>query len=106
MAYDAIDDFRYQGEAIWDTYTPMIVQGGSLKTWSFASPITNRVQVVYVFYCPYEVVCANVNVSRLTVCNLLYYSLGTEGRPLDASIDLWQGPDNSKYALKLVRKYS
>eukprot|EP00545_Synedropsis_sp_CCMP1620_P011321 CAMPEP_0119031208 /NCGR_PEP_ID=MMETSP1176-20130426/41426_1 /TAXON_ID=265551 /ORGANISM="Synedropsis recta cf, Strain CCMP1620" /LENGTH=683 /DNA_ID=CAMNT_0006987599 /DNA_START=40 /DNA_END=2092 /DNA_ORIENTATION=+ len=50
---------------IWDTSTPVTVQGGSLRTWSF--PSVERVQVL----------------------------LKTEGRPLQANIDLWQGPDNT-----------
>jgi hypothetical protein len=52
---------------IWDTMTPVIVQGGSLRTWSFTTPDIERVQVL----------------------------LKSEGRPINANVELWQGPDNS-----------
>jgi len=51
----------------------LTVQGGSLKTWTYASPAVERVQV----------------------------SLMTEGRPLDADIDLWQGPDNTPSKMRV-----
>jgi hypothetical protein len=61
---------------IWDDRNPIAVQGGSLKTWSFASPIVERVQVV----------------------------LRTEGRPLDANIELWQGPDNTPHKMRVYNE--
>jgi hypothetical protein len=52
---------------IWQTAAPVTVQGGSLRTWSFSDPAVERVQVL----------------------------LKTEGRPLNANVELWHGPDNT-----------
>ena len=52
---------------IWETTSPVTVQGGSLRTWSFTTPAIERVQVL----------------------------LKSEGRPINANVELWQGPDNS-----------
>jgi hypothetical protein len=52
---------------IWETTSPVTVQGGSLRTLSFTTEIIERVQVL----------------------------LKSEGRPVNALVELWQGPDNS-----------
>lgn len=58
---------------IWDSTMPVIVQGGSLRTWSFANPRVDAVQVL----------------------------LKSEGRPIDADIDLWNGPDNTPHKMRV-----
>ena len=58
---------------IFDAKAPIKVQGGSLKTWTFKSAAVEAVHVV----------------------------MRTEGRPLDADIELWQGPDNTPCKMRV-----
>ena len=51
----------------------IIVQGGSLRTWSYTCPSVEQVQLI----------------------------LCTEGRPLDATIELWRGPDNTPCTMRI-----
>jgi hypothetical protein len=58
---------KRRAKEIWERLSPELVQGGSLRTWSIPSANVERVQVF----------------------------LRTEGRPLNADVELWQGPDNT-----------
>ena len=51
----------------------ILLQGNSLRTWSYASQALEQVQVV----------------------------LSNEGRPIDAEVELWQGPGNVPFKMRV-----
>jgi hypothetical protein len=53
--------------SIWETSNQIVLQGGALRTWSETTGSVERVQVL----------------------------MRTEGRPLNANVELWHGPDNT-----------
>jgi hypothetical protein len=67
---------KSQMKKMWDSLSPIIVQGGSLRTWSFATPDIERVQVM----------------------------LRSDGRPLHANVELWQGPDNTPVKMNVYNE--
>jgi len=59
--------------SVWGRATSALVQGGSLKTWSFTSNTLERLQVV----------------------------MRSDGRPVDAEVELWHGPDNTPIKMRV-----
>ena len=58
---------------IWENSSPVIVQGGSLRTFQFADPNVDAIQVL----------------------------LKSRGRPIDADVELWNGPNNTPHKMKI-----
>jgi len=67
--------------SIWETFNQaceapsreVLVQGKALRTWSYLEPATDCVQI----------------------------EMETDGRPLEALLELWQGPDNTPQMVKV-----
>ena len=72
VGYGGYSGSRYL-QNIWDTLPAVKIQGDALRTWSFT---THRVERVQVF-------------------------LKSEGRPINANIECWQGPDNTPLRLNV-----
>jgi hypothetical protein len=67
------DSSKSIAKNIWETSPPIILQGGALRTWSETTGSVERVQV----------------------------SMMTEGRPLNANVELWHGPDNTPLKMQI-----
>jgi hypothetical protein len=67
------DEDNNQVKKFRDNSSQILVQGDSLKTWSITQPSIDKV----------------------------YVRLSTEGRPLNANLELWQGPDNTPQKIQV-----
>jgi len=68
-----VDDEPVNVHKMWESLSPFRVQGGALRTWTMTNPDVERVQVL----------------------------LKTEGRRIDANVELWQGPDRTPQRLSI-----
>ena len=67
-------DFNPYKKVVENEVNPTtIIQGGSLKTWTYKSPFVEQVQV----------------------------TISSEGRPLDSDIELWHGPENTPSKMRI-----
>lgn len=67
------ENFNKNYEKTTTDLRPILVQGGSLRTCSFKSPIVEQVQL----------------------------TLTSDGRPIDSDIELWHGPDNTPSKMRI-----
>lgn len=67
---------RLDGGDIWESDAPIKVQGGSLRTWAFETVAVERLQVL----------------------------MKTDGRPMNADIELWHGPDNTPQKMRVYNE--
>lgn len=71
--YGQPEKFSKAIDDTWMRSKPTLVQGGALRTWSFQDPAIRRVQVL----------------------------MRSDGNPLFAAVELWQGPDNTPHILRV-----